>query len=481
MLNRKLLEVLRRFTPLEKNRLRQFLLSPYFNGTPKAVEIIRLYDLITAHNSDENNPALAKAEVFRQFFPDRTFEEKAKGPLDSLTTELFGLVRRFLLQKERERESSEVNEHLAMAKFYRKYAIEEWFWQSLQQARKEQEGSVERDAPYFFNQFKIEEEEFSFRTMYNSFEDDANLYAVQENLDKYYSILKMGLVSAMEYQKHFTPLEDGPSHSMSETVLKLSQAGGPLDLPINRIYRLIMSLTQNSGESQEVEMLERLTTQYRNQISPETYKNMMAYQRSTWVKRYLQSGQKGVSTQVFDLYRAHLEEGYFYFDHTIMLNSFYNLTILALKLGEFDWAKKFLKAHPPERICGTRYPDEIHSLCTAEYLFALKKYVEAENTLVYRLFENTFMSISADVLLIKIYYENQNELLGTRMKALDQKIRRTKYSTEKKETYLNFLRKLDKIIKYGWQTDSPRRAKLVEEIKAVPGIVSREWLLEKLA
>jgi len=480
MLNRKLLEVLRRITPLEKNRLRQFLMSPYFNSAPKSGEIVRLYDLIIAHNSDEHSPALEKAEVFRQFFPDRVYEEKAKGPLDSLTTDLFGLVRRFLLQKEREREGGEVTEHLVMAKFYRKYALEEWFWQSLQQARKVQEHSVERDAQYFFMQFKIEEEEFSYRTMYNSFEDDANLFAVQENLDKYYSILKLDLVSAMEYQRHFTPLDDGPSHSMSETVLKLSEEGGPLDLPINRIYRLIMALTQNSGEAKDFEMLEQLTTQYRSQISPDTYKNMMAYQRSTWVKRYLQSGQRTVSTQVFDLYRAHLEEGYFYVDQAIMLTSFYNLTILALKLGEFDWAKKFLKAHPPERICGTRYPEDIHSLCTAEYLFALKNYAEAENTLVYRLFENTFMSLSADVLLVKIYYETQNELLAPRMKALDQKIRRTKYSTEKKETYLNFLRKLDKIIKYGWQSNSPRRAKLVEEIKAVPGIVSREWLLEKL-
>lgn len=480
MLNRKLLEVLRRFTPAEKNRLRQFLLSPYFNATPKSKEVVRLYDLIVAHGAREEDPALAKASVFRLFFPDRVFEEKAKGPLDSLTTEVFGLVRRFLVQKDQEQESSNVQEHLVMAKFYRKYALEEWFWQSLQQARKIQADSVERDTAYFFNQFKIEEEELSFRGLYNSFEDDANLYAAQENLDRFYSILKMEFVSAMEYQKHFTPLDNEPSHSLTETVLKLSEEGGPLDLPANRIYRLIMSLTQNVGESKDFEELENLTKQYRWQISPEKYKNMMAYLRSFWVKRYLQSGYGAISTQVFDLYRAHLEEGYFYIDNTITLNSFYNLTILAVKLREFDWAKKFLDSHPPERICGTRYPEEIHSLCLAEYLFALQKYAEAENALVYRLFENSFLSISADVLLVKIYYETENELLETRMKALDQKVRRTKFSEEKKEVYLNFLRKLSQIIKYGWETNSPKRAKLIEEIKSIPGIVSREWLLEKL-
>ena len=46
--------------------------------------------------------------------------------------------------------------------------------------------------------------------------------------------------------------------------------------------------------------------------------------------------------------------------------------------------------------------------------------------------------------------------------------------------YFNFLKKLDKVIKYGWQKNSPKRTKLIEEIKSVPEIVSREWLLEKV-
>jgi hypothetical protein len=117
----------------------------------------------------------------------------------------------------------------------------------------------------------------------------------------------------------------------------------------------------------------------------------------------------------------------------------------------------------------------------AEYFFAVQKYEEAENSLVYRLFENAIMSISADVLLIKIYYETNNDLLETRMGALYKKVQRSKFAAEKKDVYLNFLRKLDKIIKYGWMDSSPKRLKLIEEIKALPGIASREWLLEKLA
>lgn len=481
MLNRKLLEVLQRLNPAERARLRQFLLSPFFNGTAKASQIVQLYDLIVQHGADDGHPALEKSAVFRQFFPNSTFEAKTKSPLDSLTTELFHLVRRFLAQVEMQRENGEIYEYWAMAKFCRKYALEDRFWQNIQQARNIQADSSERDAPYFFNQFRIEEEVLNFRGLYNSFEDDANLYAAQENLDKYYSILKLDLTSALEHQKRFIYLSEAPAYLLNEAVMTLSEPGCVFDMPINQIYRLIIKMTQDAGEEHDFEELERLAKAYRSQISPDKYNNIMAFLRNVWVKRHRQMGQGDVNARIFEMYRTHLEEGYLYFENSITLNSFYNLTFIALKLREFEWVRKFFEDHPPERICGTRYPQDLHSLCLAEYHFAAKNYDEAEQTLVYRLFENTLMSISADVLLIKIYHETNNELLETRMGALYKKVKRSKFADEKKEIYLNFLRKLDKIIKYGWMNDSPKRLKLIEEIKTLSGIASREWLLEKLS
>lgn len=157
------------------------------------------------------------------------------------------------------------------------------------------------------------------------------------------------------------------------------------------------------------------------------------------------------------------------------------LTNMGLKVGQFPWVKKLLDDHPPERICGTKYPVEVHSLNVAEYHFHKKEYAEAEAKLTYRTFENPNFSIMADLLLIKIYYETNSELLESRMKALEQKVRRSKISTETKAGYYNFLKKLDKVVKYGWQKSTPKLAKLVEEIKTTPGVIDREWLLSKLA
>lgn len=481
MLNRKLLEVLKHLTTSERKRLRLFLTSPYFNNGSHAADIVRLYDLIIRYDVMEEHSALSKEVVFKMFFPNKRYQEKAKGPLDALTTEFFRLTRRFLSQTDLEKENGELYEHLSLARFYRKFAYEERFWQTMQALRKIQHHTPLRDARYFYDQFRVEEEELSFRGLYNSFEDDVNLNEVHKNLDLFYSTLKLEFTCALEHQRHGAQIDKYPPTPLFEAILNLSEPAGPLDIPVNRIYRLLLNLIQNPESEESFETLEHLLDQYEPSISIEKYKNLRALQRFLWVQRYLKSGDKFSLRQTFDIYREHLAMGYFYFDGLIPHSTFRNLVIGALILGEFDWVKNFLDTHPPERIGSTRYPVEIHSLNLAEYYFYLKNYDESQKKLVYRHFENPIFSILADVLLVKIYYETQNELLDSRMKALDQKIRRSKLSGEVKSRYYNFLKKLDKIIKYGWQTKNPKRARLIEEIKTTQEIIAREWLLEKLA
>jgi hypothetical protein len=99
---------------------------------------------------------------------------------------------------------------------------------------------------------------------------------------------------------------------------------------------------------------------------------------------------------------------------------------------------------------------------------------------MYKHFSNPSYGILGDLLLIKIYFETSDELLDYRMKALEQKVRRTKISKDLKGNYYRFLQKLGKIIKYSSEKNSRKLARLLEEIKTTPGVLEREWLLEKL-
>ncbi len=481
MLNRKLFEVIAHLTTPEKKRLRQFLASPYFNNGSRADDLLRLYDRILKYGADEAHPALSKKVVFELLFPGKPFLEKVKSPLDALTSDLFGLVRQFLTQVDREKDTTAVAEHLALAKFYRKFSYEERFWKTMETLRTIQQESPLRDTQHYFWQFQIEEEKQRFQGIHNSFEDDANLYAVHKNLDIYYSTLKMEYTCSLIYQKQTAQVEKFQADPLMDLVLELSADSAQLDVPINRIYRQLILALQHPGETNLFESIEALLQQYESKINVEKFKNLKALLRFLSIREYWKSGDDKALRYIFNIYKEHLELGYFYIDQQIPLTTYRNLVIFSLKLGEFDWTKKFMDTHPPETICGTRYPAEVHSLNMAEYYFYIKEYDQALAAVVYRLFENPTVSITVDLLIIKIYYETQNDMLESRMKALDQKVRRSKLSRETKNRYHNFIKMLDKIIRYGWQSNSPKRAKWAEEIKNTPEIIAREWLLEKLA
>lgn len=480
MLNRKLLEVLKRLDKTQNRRLRVFLSSPYFNAGSLAGEVIRLCDYILEHDAEENHPALAKEAVFQIFFPGRPYPEKSKSPLDNISSELFRLVRKFMVQAEMEAEQEDIYQFLAMARFYRKYGLEDRFWQNMQAARKAQEASSLRDAQHYYHQFLIEEEEVAFRGLYNTFEDDTNLNTSQHNLDLFYSILKLEYACALRYQNMVAQLEPAYQDVLQETILALTQPGAPLDVPTNQIYHLILRLLDKPAEPGLLEELDTLLEQNQAQISLERFRNFKAYYRVFWIQRYRLAGDKQTLQRAFDIYREHLEQGHFYFDGMIQVFQFRNLVSIGLRLGKADWVKKFLDEHPPERICATRFPAEIYSISVSELALYRKAYGEAQENLVFRHFENPLFSIAADILLIKIYYETQNELLDFRMKALEQKIRRSNLNRTMKNGHYYFLKKLDKLVKYGWQSNNPKRLKLIEEIKNTPDIVAREWLLEKL-
>jgi hypothetical protein len=480
MLNRKLLEVVSRLSETEQKRLRLYLQATYFNDGYNAGKIVQLYDYVLKNGADENEPALEKERVAAIFFPDKAFSEKGKGPIDSLASDLFRLVRAFLHQAEWEKTDSEAREWLTLARFYRKNGLEERFKPTLQAIQKAQDNNPLRDANYYFTQFQVEEEVANFKSIYSSNEDDFNLFAVHQNLDTFFTICKLEALCSSAFQSKTSAVNSLPDSALTRVMLELVENQSFKDIPITRAYQLAYQLIQNPDREGALQELEESLEQHASTVPAEKYRDLQALYRALWAWRYRREGGPDFGIRLFRLYAEHLKRGYFYIDGKILTDAMRAITVFGLWAKEFDWVRRFLEEHPPERLYGTRFPVEFYNLNFAEYHFALRNFEESVRFLTYQSFENATYSIWADLLLVKIYYETQDELLETRMKALDQKIRRSGISQENKVLYLSFLQKLAKIIKYGWEKGSPKLAKLREEIQTTPNIASREWLLEKL-
>lgn len=481
MLHRKLLEVLVRLTPSEHKQLRLFLASPYLTQGTNQEQVLVFYDLIMAYQADETHPALQKEAVFKTLFPEKIYLAKEKGPLDSLSSDLYKLTRKFLFQVQLDRDSESASSYIPLLQFYRKNGLEERFWQTAAIFRRLQDQNKTRGKKFFLDQLNFEEEISNFQGTFNTHEDDANLVAVQQNIDRLFAILKLEYACALNHRQKTTQISIHQSERLTKAILDIIDEEDYIKTPLSLIYRKILSILVAGPSAESLnELLLQLESE-KNYIPAENYRNLLAYYRSFWGRQYLNAGTEYYRQNLFNIYSSHLFEGYLYIDDKLTPLALRVLTNIGLKVGQFPWVKKLLDDHPPERICGTKYPVEAHSLNVAEYHFHKKEYAEAEAKLTYRAFENPNFSIMADLLLIKIYYETNSELLESRMKALEQKVRRSKISTETKAGYYNFLKKLDKVVKYGWQKSTPKLAKLVEEIKTTPGVIDREWLLSKLS
>lgn len=481
MFHRKLLEILSRLTPAELKSFRLFIESPYFGTSSNRKTLLDLFDHVMRHHADETHPQLFKESVFRHFYPDRAFVESAKTPLDSVASDLFLLLKKYLSQQELEKNQIGSAEHLPLLQFYRKHGLEERFLQSLEAARRANAEVALQIPEIFYQRFRLEEEVSNFGSTYNTFEGDANLVEVHRNLDQYYALFKLEYLCAYKAQKKYSAVAHDVPIPLSEALLAfVAQQPDYLSSPYLKIYLLIHDLLDDHKDDEKLLELNHLLGEYRNLIPKDAFQIMQTYNRSFYTRRFNEAGDQVAALQLYTIAAQHLPEGYFYIENKIMPASLRLLVYLGLNLKRYDWVKKVLDEHPPERICGTRFPYEVHCIYYAEYFFALKRYDEAIDKLLQKPFEMPHMNLTADLILVKIYYETESPLLDSRMKALDQKVRRTKIAADTKEQYYNFLKKVDKIIKYGWDKKNPKRQKLIEEIKNTPNLFSRSWLLEQL-
>lgn len=479
-MNRKLLEILKRLDAREIKRLRHFLQSPYFTYGLSSQEIILLFEHIIRYGADADAPQLDKRRVSLRLFPDKPYNENGKSPIDTLTSDLFRLTKKFLFVSEAERDSSEVMYELPVARFYRKCGLEERFWKSVQYMRSVSDAEPRQDERYFLDRYFVEEEVHTFKTFFSSTEDDANIGSKAFYLEQFFGIARMDTACILNLQRQRVEFQEAHTQELGNELIRLIRGGVFHHNGLAETYLLVFDIINNPDKPELVERLrERLEAQ--KQDFPIAHlKNLMAYLRIFFIRKYQKSGHPSDFAEYFNLISQHLDEGFLYYDDRILAPLLRNLIHSGLRLGYFDKVREILETHPPERIGGTRHPDEIYNLLHALYYFARKDYANAEKHLVQCSFDDVHFNIQAEILQIKIYYETNSDLLDYRIKALQQKVRRSRMAKEFKERYFALLNKILLLMKYGWEKKSPKRAKLLEEIRNTPGLLEKDWLISHL-
>ena len=481
MINKKLLEVLSRLSNEEHRQLKLFLQSPFFYQDIRRspAEIIRLYEYIMRYHADENSPALQKGLVSELFFPEKAYKEKEKGPIDALTTDMFSLVRSFIGLGQ-EKRPSEDTQLLKLMAFYRKFGLEERFERTHQALEKQLDAQTIQDTRYFMTHFLMADEVFKQKGLQSDSDTGNSIVRLLTHLDMYYVLNRLSYMGIFtEQQKLFEDAKNTePEYMMSSAVLGFAEREiGQSNVAI----QLTLSILQKSNNIslEEVLQLGRQIEAHESGLNKEQLNNFYTHFRNLLSQQYSRNGTPETQKQLFETLQVHLHKGLLYYDEHMHIANLRMLTTHALKQNQTEWIRKVLEQHPPERLCGTKYPKEACDLNWAEYYFHLKNYEQAAQRLEYKPFEHPMLSIIAEALLLKIYYVTDNELLDARMHALRQKIRRSKLSPLIKTRYNNFIRLLGNLDRLKTALHTESAGPLLDEITITPNVMHREWLLEQ--
>lgn len=315
------------------------------------------------------------------------------------------------------------------------------------------------------------------RETFKAQQKDTGLEQVQRHLDAFYVAQKMKLGFIGVFSRHMT----GHEHSwleeedpmwpfMYENYHKLHRT------TLSDLYYQASKVSLNLEEEQELEVFDQLLRDKEDELPEEDLRNLYAVYRALRGRQYRKSGTQELIPLFLAMYKEHLERGVLAIKGKLQASALKLLVNMGVKASDYDWVRQLLKDFPPKRIIHTRYPEEFHQLCQAELLFAEKKYQEAESAIVYRLFEDFNYSLSCDILLVKIYYETQDDLLESRLRAMELKVRRTQMGAFDKKAYLNFISIVRKLMKYHWVKHEQKLAKVAEEINSDKPLIQREWL-----
>lgn len=477
MLNRKLIEFLGLLSEEKHKKFKLFLTSPYFNNTLNAEKLIDLYEYIMKFKSKSQPLSVSKKETFKHFFPDKPFLEASKCELDSLASDLFKLCKQFLGQLKRE-EMHEA-ENLSMLEFYRLHGLEERFIQLASKVKTSLNNSSIRNSDYFKTLCKYDLEIINFNVIKSPLLDDVNLNSYNHHLDMAYSLDKLQAYCILKIQGLAASFEENIEIELVAQILKLSTYGKSLYSPINSIYQKVLDLLEGPINLESLNELSDLIEKIKNLVSFKEMKHFSALFRFFYDIIALSSPNKKERINRYKLYQDHFEKGYFYYDGKILSNELTTLVQMAIRYNDMHWAEMLLNTHTPERILGTKYAQEVYNLLWADYYYYMKNQEKALEKVEMRNFENPVYSIFADIILIKLYFDQRNDLLEYRLKALYQKVRRAIMSDYVKGRYFNFIKYLDKIQKIQSPIKENKKQKILQGILDEQNIYERDWLIEK--
>lgn len=463
MKNTRLWQLLYTLSQEERQGLKKFAESPFFNQRPEASRLLDV--LLLSLKKGRATPG--KEQVFQQVFDGRPFEDHRLRMAISFA---YQLVRRYLTVQDFLED--EVQLAIRESEVLRRRKLYALSRHCLDSARNALDGQTVRNADFFDQEYRLLLEECRLEMTRPSAQPE-QLQALSEQLDKAFLSRKLWQNCVLLSHQNMAKSDFSPG-LLDQVLDNLDEPAVPA---IAIYYRYYRALTQSENSAEHYQHFKAMLFEHGDIFSEEELRDLYLLAINFCIKQY-NAGNQAFLREQLELYQRGLEHRYFLVAGELSAYTYLNVVTLALVLQELDWAGQFIEAYrtllAPER------QESFFSFNKARLEYAQRRLGNALQLLQKAEYKEVLLGLAAKTLQLKIYYElGEFDLLDAHLQSLKTYLYRKKVMGYHRENYINTIRftlKLLEIKPY----DQAAKTALRQVIEQTGAVAEKEWLLAQL-
>jgi hypothetical protein len=468
MKNSKLVSLLSAFSNEEMEAFDAFICSPYFNNRE---ELIPLFRYLKGHHPSFPEKPLEKERVFAAVFPGEPFDEKQ---LAYRMNYLLKLGERFLTIQAFELSPVHTQLHL-LESFVNRDLEKEYQFAHKKLIRQLDESEI-TESEEFYHRFRMGEIGDQLFMRKDERRYDPSLEIASDNLDRFYFSKKLRMLTEMINRQHiFNQTYD---LAFQELLLEGIGDSAMLQHPLIKAYYHILRMLSLPEEAEtEYKAVKDLFQANLAVFSEYDKQNILSHLLNFSIQQIRkQVDRRPYTEEALSLYMFGLESKIYLPKDQLSPWHFKNIIKLAFNLGNFDWAEQFMYQYSPNLQEAFRENALYYNL--ADLYYQKKDYEKAMKFLNQVEFTDLTYNLNAKLLLIKIYYElDEEEALLSLLASFTVYLKRNKYlSNDLRKTYENFCKLMTRILR----RNAKKWPAIENEINNISPITDRKWLMNVL-
>jgi hypothetical protein len=461
-----LFQLIKSLNKHDMRELRKVVRSPYFN---QREDVTQLFDLIDK-TLNSKQPNFSKEKVFGLLFPNKKFDDVLMRQIMSY---LYKIIQKYLITEGLFQNEMESEYYLIHA--LRQRNSEKILEKNLDESLQTIDNQKIKNAKYHHAKYKLLIEEYEYRSKKKR-SAELNLQDISNELDYFY--LSERLRQACLMYAHKTISKHDYVQPMLEGILTYVESIENPPLSVSAYYHNYKALTEPNNEANYVELKKIIIEQ--SFLFPENERKDLYIAAINYSIRKLNNGEKNYGLDALNLYRARMDNNVLLENGILPHYDYKNISMLALKLEEYDWAENFLnefKQYLPEKD-----RENIFNYNLALFYFRKGKqhYGDAMSLLQIVNLTDVLYNLDARRLLAIIYFEhNDFQALQSHIESSKIYLHRHKDIGYHHDMYVNFFRFLEKIQKINMR-DTKAKEILRGEMTSTQLLAERDWLINKL-